>query len=280
MKKKKIISFLIFIVLIIVCFILYARYIGTTGVKVIETPVVDNDIPTSFEGFKIVEFADIHYGNTTSLKDIKLLVNKINQLKPDLIIFAGDLFDNSIKISENDVNSLKEELSKIDDTVNKYAVKGDQDYSNLTDFETIFKYANFTILDNSNELVYYKNTVPIKIVGTTSILKSKIDYNSAFTTLGDENDYFTILIAHEPTIVNEIKDYKVNVLFTSHSLGGLINIPFVGGLIHLKGTDNYTKGLYNVGNVKMYVNSGIGTQDYKFRFNNRPSIDLFRLYNN
>ena len=80
MKKKKIISFLIFIVLIIVCFVLYARYIGTTGVKVIETPVVDNDIPTSFEGFKIVEFADIHYGNTTSLKDIKQLVNKINQL--------------------------------------------------------------------------------------------------------------------------------------------------------------------------------------------------------
>ena len=126
-------------------------------------------------------------------------------MKPDLIIFAGDLFDNSIKITENDVNSLKEELSKIDDTVNKYAVKGDQDYSNLTDFETIFKYANFTILDNSNELVYYKNTVPIKIVGTTSILKSKIDYNSAFTILGDENDYFTILIAHEPTIVKIIK---------------------------------------------------------------------------
>ena len=230
MKKKKIISFLIFIVLVIVCFVLYARYIGTTGVKVIETPVIDNDIPTSFEGFKIVEFADIHYGNTTSLKDIKLLVNKINQLKPDLIIFAGDLFDNSIKITENDVNSLKEELSKIDITVNKYAVKG--------------------------------------------------DYNSAFTILGDENDYFTILIAHEPTIVNKIKDYKVNVLFTSHSLGGLINIPFVGGLIHLKGSDNYTKGVYNVGNIKMYVNSGIGTQDYKFRFNNRPSIDLFRLYNN
>ena len=48
----------------------------------------------------------------------------------------------------------------------------------------------------------------------------------------------------------------------------------------LKGSDNYTKGVYNVGNIKMYVNSGIGTQDYKFRFNNRPSIDLFRLYNN
>lgn len=280
MKNKKIISFLIFIVLVIASLILYARYIGTTGVKVIETPVVDNDLPTSFEGFKIVEFADIHYGMTTSLKDIKLLVNKINQLKPDLIIFTGDLFDNSIKITDDDVNSLKEELAKIDDTVNKYAIKGDQDYSNLTDFETIFKFANFTILDNSNELLYYKNTVPIKIVGTTSILKSKIDYTNAFTILGDENDYFTILISHEPSIVNEIKDYKVNVLFTAHSLGGLLDIPFVGGIVHLKGADNYTKGLYNVDNIKMYVNSGIGTQDYKFRFNNRPSINLYRLYNN
>lgn len=280
MKKNKLIKILILLFSIILGILLYSRYIGTTGLQVIENSIVDEELPSSFEGFKIVQFADIHYGITTSIKDIKKMVNKINELKPDLVIFNGDLFDNSIKISENDINLLKEELYKIDSSINKYAIKGDQDYSNLDAFETIFKYANFTILDNSNELIYYKNIVPIKIVGTSSLIKSKVDYVNAFNILGDENNYFTILLSHEPAIVNEINDYKVNVLFSAHSLGGLVNIPFVGGIIKLEKTDNYLKGYYNTSKMKIYVNSGIGTQDYKFRFNNRPSINLYRLYNN
>ena len=177
------------------------------------------------------------------------------------------------------ITKLKDELAKIDANINKYAVKGDNDYKQITDFETIFKYANFSILDNSNEFIYYKDTTPIKIIGTTSLLKSKIDYEAAFNTFGDENEYFTILISHEPNIIEHIKDYKVNVLFTSNSLGGLINIPFIGGLIKFEGSDNYIKVYYKVNNTHMYVNTGIGTQKYNYRLFNKPSINLYRLYN-
>lgn len=278
-KKNKIISILIFIFLIIGCIIAYARYVSTTGLQVIETGVIDSSLPNSFNGFKVVQFADIHYGRTTSLKDIKKMVEKINTLKPDIVVFTGDLFDKDITINEEDVNHLKEELSKITASISKYAVKGDCDYKNSTDFETIFKYADFTLLDNMNELIYYKGNTPIKIVGTTSLLKSNIDYTNAFQTFGDENEYFTILLSHEPKIVDQVHDYKVNVVFTSHSLGGLIHIPFIGGMIKFKGSNEYLKGYYKVKATQMFVNSGIGTQDYDFRFFNRPSINLYRLYN-
>lgn len=278
-NKHKLISFLFIILLVIICVILYARYFGTTGLKVIENSIVDEELPSSFNGYKIVQFADIHYGNTTTIDDIKNITKNINNLKPDIIIFTGDLFDKNIKVTEDDVNILKEELAKIESNINKYVVKGDNDYQYLTEFETIFKYANFTILDNMNELIYYKDNTPIKIVGTTSELKSNIDYTSAFKNLEDENEYFTILISHEPNIIKSINDYKVNIIFTSHSLGGLINIPFVGGIVKYKGSDNYIKGYYEIENTKMFVNSGIGTQDYHFRLFNRPSINLYRLYN-
>lgn len=278
-NKHKLIVILGLIVISITSVILYSRYIATKGLQVIEDAVVDKNLPSSFNGFKIVQFADIHYGKTTSLDDIKKVVISINNLKPDIVLFTGDLFDKDIKITENDVTKLKDELSKIDSSINKYAVKGDNDYKYLTDFETIFKYANFTILDNSNELIYYKDNTPIKIVGTTSLLESKIDYESAFNTFGDENRYFTILISHEPNVIKNIKDYNVDVMFASNSLGGLINIPFVGGIIKFKGSDNYIKGYYQINDTKMYVNSGIGTQNYSFRLFNRPSINLYRLYN-
>lgn len=278
-KKHMLIVILAVIIILVTSIILYSRYIATKGLTVIENSIVDKNLPSSFNGFKIVQFADIHYGKTTSLEDVKKVINKINDLKPDIVLFSGDLFDYDIKISENDITNLKEELAKINASINKYAIKGDNDYKNLTDFETIFKYANFTILDNSNELIYYKNTTPIKIVGTTSLLKSNINYENAFTTFGDGNEYFTILVSHEPNVIKNIKDYNVNIMFTSNSLGGLINIPFIGGIVKFKGSDDYIKGYYKVDNTKMYVNSGIGTQKYSFRLFNRPSINLYRLYN-
>lgn len=278
-SKHKLIVILGILIILITSVILYSRYVATKGLQIIEDSVVDKDLPTSFNGFKIVQFADIHYGKTTNLDDVKKVVNNINKLNPDIVIFTGDLFDKNIKVNEKEITKLKDEFAKIDASINKYAVKGDNDYKQITDFETIFKYANFTILDNSNEMIYYKDTTPIKIVGTTSLLKSKIDYVSAFNTFGDENKYFTILISHEPNIIEHVKDYDINLLFTSNSLGGLINIPFVGGVIKFDGSNDYIKGYYKVDNTQMYVNSGIGTQKYNFRLFNRPSINLYRLYN-
>lgn len=278
-SKHKLIVILGILIILITSVILYSRYVATKGLQIIEDSVVDKDLPTSFNGFKIVQFADIHYGKTTNLDDVKKVVNNINKLNPDIVIFTGDLFDKNIKVNEKEITKLKDEFAKIDASINKYAVKGDNDYKQITDFETIFKYANFTILDNSNEMIYYKDTTPIKIVGTTSLLKSKIDYVSAFNTFGDENKYFTILISHEPNIIEHVKDYDINLLFAANSLGGLINIPFVGGVIKFDGSNNYTKGYYKVDNTQMYVNSGIGTQKYNFRLFNRPSINLYRLYN-
>ena len=278
-KKSKIISFFILLAIIIGSIIAYARYVGTTGLVIDETGITNNDLPSSFNGLKIVTISDIHYGKTTSLKDIKKIVKEINKLKPDIILFLGDLFDNEIKISNKDVESLKKELKKVDSSLNKYAVKGDSDYKNITNFENIFRYSDFTILDNSNDYLYYKGTVPLKFVGTTSLLKSKIDYDSAFKQ-EDENEYFTILLSHEPNVINNLNDNKVNLMFAGHSMGGLINVPFVGGIIKFDGSNNYLKGEYKVNNTNLYVNSGIGTYKYNFRWFNRPSISLYRLYSN
>ena len=278
-KKGLIISIIIISIVLIGTIVAYARYIGTTGLKVIETQIVNDNLPPSFIGFKVVTIADIHYGRTTTDKDIKKLVKKANELKPDIVIFLGDIFDKDIKLTDKDITLLKEEFKNIDASLGKYAVKGDNDYTNIENFETIFKYADFDILDNSNTLLYYKGNTPIKIVGTTSLLKGNPNIDEAFKN-EDENEYFTILASHEPNTINEIKEKKVDVMFTAHSLGGLVNIPLIGSLFKFKGSDNYLSGEYKVNKTTMYVNSGIGTHKYSFRWFNKPSINLYRLYKN
>ncbi len=49
------------------------------------------NLPTNFTGFKIVQFSDLYYGSTIDTEDLQDIVDKINELKPDLVVFTGDL---------------------------------------------------------------------------------------------------------------------------------------------------------------------------------------------
>jgi len=109
-KSNKLKIFLIVIIIIltlVVCTILYSRYIGTSGIEVKERKIVNSKLPESYKGLKIVHLSDIHYGKTINKKKLNKIIDKINLIKPDLVVFTGDLIDTDTKIT----NKLIEELS-------------------------------------------------------------------------------------------------------------------------------------------------------------------------
>ena len=59
------------------------------------------------------DFGDIHYKNTTGEKELSNIVNEINLLKPDVLIFTGDLFDHNINYNSKDYDTLKKYICKI-----------------------------------------------------------------------------------------------------------------------------------------------------------------------
>ena len=86
-------KFILILIIIFAGTYYYARYIETRGLVVREYSVINKKIPESFHGFKIVQFSDTHYGMTTFSDELKNMVNKINTLKPDIVVFTGDLID-------------------------------------------------------------------------------------------------------------------------------------------------------------------------------------------
>ena len=49
------------------------------------------DLPDSFDGFRIVQVSDIHTGSFLSTEPLERAVNMINEQKPDIVFFTGDL---------------------------------------------------------------------------------------------------------------------------------------------------------------------------------------------
>ena len=277
-KKKRIwLRILLVFLAIIALFWIYLFFIEPKMLVIQEYAVVDEMIPDSFNGFKIVQFSDIHFGRTTNEQEVTNVVEKINLLKPDILVFTGDLFDEYITLSDDNIAFLKESLKATTATLGKYAIKGDSDYLNIEKFEEIMQAAGFTILENQNIPIYYQGTTPIYLSGIPSVTQGNQDLTKAFIKESD-GKFYQILLTHEPILFQEVTN-QANLILAGHSLGGLIRIPFLGGLIEKENVGNYEYGKYESGSATMYVSNGIGTENLSFRFLNIPSITLYRLYN-
>lgn len=265
-------------IFIIILFIMYISLIGTKVIETKEYKVESTILPSSFHGIKIVQFSDIHYGTTINKKQLDIIVTKINNLKPDIIIFTGDLIDKNITSTDNIKKELIDSLSKLECSLYKYAIYGNEDYTNK-DYKEIITTANFTLLDNESTLLYYKDTTPILITGYNS--QDTSPNYTIITNLVNEintSKFYKIVLSHEPDSIDNFIIYKPNLVLSGHSLGGLIELPFIKPLFLNKGSKNYYKDYYKINDTDFYISNGLGTSGINARFNNHPSISLYRLY--
>lgn len=267
-KEKKHIGIKIIcsFIIIVVVFYLYGRFINPYSFKVKEMAIIDNKLNSDYNGFKIAQFSDLHYGRTTNEDTLKKIVKEINELKPDIVIFTGDLFDNK-NISNKDIEVMTKYLNEIEAHIFKFACLGDYDLKNENTIKGILENSNFILLDNSSKLVYYESTTPLNFIGLTNTDNISEIY---------DNDLFNITLMHKPDLVTKLNN--TSIAFAGHSLGGQFRIPFVGGLRKKDGANTYIESYHKVNNTKLYISNGIGTEDISLRFFNTPSITLYRLY--
>lgn len=281
-KRKKIIilTFKMVLILIIsfVLFYLYTTYVSTSSLIVKEERIVNNKLPNNFNGLKIIQFSDLHYGSTIFEDELQKVVKEINKRKPDLVLFTGDLIDEEYDLSTKELEKVIKQLKKIDASLGKYAVGGEEDSSNSN---TIFNQSDFIVLNNNYELIYKDDSNPILLVGLSSLLKEQRDIDKSYSYFLESthnSDIFTISMLHEPDSVSEILEkYPTDLFLAGHSHNGNIRVPYVGALKKEEGAREYDQSFYQIDSSKLYISSGIGTNGLGFRLFCRPSINFFRL---
>lgn len=270
MKKKLIITLIIVIVLLSIILI-YSKNVTTHHIKVIENKIIDQNLPLNYHGLKIVQLTDIHYGKATSLDDLKKIVKKINEIKPDVFIFTGDLFSKSIKVSDKELKELKNIFNSINAKYAKYVISGENDIIYKDNFYQVFS-NDYMVLDNESTLLYIDSVTPIRFTGLN-------DYTKETILTEEESKIYNILLLHKPDEIEKLKN-KYNLAFAGHSMGGQIKLPFYGPLIKLDGAKKYISGFYTVNDTTLYVSDGIGSESINMRINNSPKINFYRIYNN
>ena len=268
---KKLFKFVFFILILLAAVYAYSKYIEPDRLTV---KTLNISTEKDINDFKAVFFTDTHFGELYSIDNAKKISDKINSLNPDIVIFGGDLLDNYARDSENlDFKKLSSALSSITAKNGKYAVFGNHDIGGgavrmYNDFMTS---CGFTVL--SDESVYIDD-YNIKIVGFDDIMMSYTE--PELYTL--KSEYFNVIAAHEPETVKYIQNRSDNFMFSGHTHGGQIYIPFLTDKVLPPGSGGFRKGLYTQSeinsdtSISLYVSSGIGLTKVPFRLFNTPEI--------
>lgn len=277
-KRHIVLNTFIFLFAIVLSIIFYAKYVGTKGLIVKEYRVDSKILTSNFSGLKIVHISDILYKSTFDKSDMRDLVERVNLLKPDIIVFTGDLVIKGAKMKVEDNEFLVEQLSLMHANIGKYAIYGDYDYD-YKSYDNVMKDSGFTILSNSYEEIFYKTNDSMYIVGLPSSIKDKVDLNEAFKFYDELKRKYTICLVHEGASIKYIDNstYEVDLILGGHSLNGSVVIPFYGGLFKDKNSYKYSEPYYSKGITNIYISSGLGTKEHDYRMFNTPSFNLYRL---
>lgn len=276
---KKLLKFFIGVLIILIGIILYARYIGTMGFDTKEYTILNENVPSGFDGMKIVHFSDIHYNRAITSSKVDKIVEEINLINADIVVFTGDLIDKDVILSNNDFKYLTNAFSKIDAKYGKYAVLGNHDYSEMDKVIQVFNDSDFKYLENSYDIIYNEDSEKIFVggIGNVSYNLDNLDKTMEYFNSNEDIDY-KIMLVHEPDISDNVVDnYNVSLILAGHSHNGQVRLPVIGALYTPTHSKKYYDEYYSINGTDLYISSGIGVSIVNYRLFNRPSINFYRV---
>ncbi len=250
-----------------------------------------NDLPEAFDGLRIVQLSDAHLGGFFSHREkLEEVVEIVNEIKPDLLLFTGDMVNNFA----SEMNGWTDLWSRMGARLGKYSVLGNHDYGDYSDWDSPQKKAinfqeilrhqqamGFTVLRNEN--------IPIESNGQRIYLAGVENWGMPpFKRYGDlakamkgiPEDGFVVLMSHNPDHWNHgvLDDGRISLTLAGHTHGFQIGIEI--GPIKVSPSQlmyKYWAGLYRDGNQYLYVNRGLGYLAFPSRVGMWPEITLLEL---
>lgn len=265
-------------------------FYSTRHLKVNRVELGFGHLPKAFDGLKICQLTDMHLGSFGKTAGyIKRIVDQTLALRPDLILFTGDL----VNFSTSEAEPYLGELARLKAPMGIFSIRGNHDYlmhghhndeSRMKDTEKLLameRGLGWNVLLNSN-VTLDKDGEEIALVGVENVSS-----NPYFTKMGGDlkkalqglrNGIFTILMSHDPSHwraeVVPVSDIPLTLSGHTHGLGYKAAGPHIS---HWKLKES--RGVYTQDGQVLHVSRGLGSA-FAFRLGGFPNVDLITLKKN
>lgn len=278
---------------------IWPRFIEPNLIVTTKLKLPISNLPSPLHHLKVVQFSDLHLNPKVSDSFIDKLCSKIQALKPDLIVFTGDLLCFS-RLDE--AERLKKLLCRFHAPHGCYAIFGNHDYASFVsitaegEYDTITappsniwrglkRLARSTVLTGKvsekarqipehEALCNLLKQTPFVLLDNHS---KKISIGDAFLNICGVGEYMLgrcnpkeafknydsrypgIVLAHNPDSISLLKDFPGDIILSGHTHGGQINLPWFWHKLTLMENMDLVRGFLSKYGKKIYVNRGIGS---------------------
>ena len=274
-------------------YFVYCSIYSRVNLDVKKIELCSPKIPESFNGFTIVQISDFHLGSFNHTPSyINKVVERVNGLKPDLILFTGDL----VNSRADEILPYVDVLSELSAEYGVYSILGNHDYGRYFKWDSFHdelkNFENFLFINEQMEWKLLNNeSVRIGIKGDSiSILGVENWGRPPFTGSGDlkkamkdvPSEDFKILMTHNPDhwIAEVVPQTDIDLTLSGHTHSMQIEIPMFGKVFS-PSEFIYDRwgGMYEEENQYLYVNKGLGYTLIPMRIGAYPEITVFELKN-
>ena len=236
-------------------------------------------------GFKIVFISDIQADHYTDKGRIDNFINLINELKPDLVLIAGDLITtgpNYIGLSGKGVGAIKSKYGV-------YSCVGDHDnwaYRNdykrsVAEVRTSLMHNNVEMVDNGERMINVDGA-EIGVTFITNTYVGKVPVRMLDSLSSNCTGDLKIFLTHQPRpiLIEAAQKNHFDLYLCGHTHGG--QLSFIFPFIQLTPTmieTKYVRGDFWFGDMLMIVTRGLGMSLAPVRYNSTPEITLIKITN-
>ncbi|BBH19078.1 phosphoesterase [Paenibacillus baekrokdamisoli] len=225
----------------------------------------------NLEQLRIAVASDIHLGTLVGRRHLRQLVDRVNELKPDIVLLPGDVIDDAIEpFKRNDYGSI---ISGFQSKFGTYAVLGNHEYigGKIEEFVMLMADAGIPVLlDQSVKVADSFYVVGRKDKSADRFRGSKGEGRLSTEQLVADLDHSLplILMDHQPSALNEAADSGIDISLSGHThRGQMAPSHFITRRIFELDWGYMRKGMMHV-----IVSSGYGTWGPPIRIGSRSEI--------
>jgi predicted MPP superfamily phosphohydrolase len=224
-----------------------------TRFRIKELSVALKDLPVELDGVRIAHVTDTHVGKFTCGKVVDEIVAATNRLEADLVVFTGDLIDNSIRDLPEAVSMLQRMRAKS----GVFVVEGNHDlFDDPAGFVQGVRDGGLVLLRNQVASMKIRG-MPVQILGTVWN-RSEEDMAKDVAAVASLRDpaAFPILLAHHPHVFDHVAEHGIPLTLAGHTHGGqlMLNRDIGAGPAMFR----YWSGLYQKAGRALVVGNGTG----------------------
>ena len=247
------------------------------GIETTHYLCVSPALPEAFDGFRIVELADLH-GAVLGAAQPQLL-DAVRGAAPERIAITGDLFD-----AQTDRAALEPLLRALLTAAPVFYVTGNHEWAAGGVPETLSRLRSLgvTVVDNGWR-VLRRGDAQIVVAGVQDPngFRDADPPEALLSAVRQQcgEDCYILLLAHRNGQLARWYRCRVQTVLAGHGHGGVLRLPLVGGLLGTDGTllPFFDAGLYRAGDTTMVVSRGLGSTGVLPRLGNRPELPVIVL---